>query len=99
MQILVGNVCIFPQMIVLWFVECDSRDLADAMARLMQMPPAARNSLGESARQAVIQRFSLEPVLDRWEELYLELLIRSPRPHRRGNDHVRTHLFAHRSTT
>jgi glycosyltransferase involved in cell wall biosynthesis len=79
--------------------ECDSRDLADAMARLMQMPPAARNSLGESARQAVIQRFSLEPVLDRWEELYLELLIRSPRPRRRGNDHVRTHLFAHRSTT
>jgi len=64
---------------------CDSSDLAGAMTRLMQMSPAARDALGESARHTVIRRFSLETVLSRWEELYLDLLIRNPRPRRRGN--------------
>jgi glycosyltransferase involved in cell wall biosynthesis len=78
---------------------CDSRDLADAMARLMQKPPAARDSLGESARQAIIERFSLETVLDRWEELYLGLLTRNPHPRRRGNGNVNTRLFPLDSAT
>ena len=64
---------------------CDSSDLAGAMTRLMQMSPAARDALGEYARHTVIRRFSLETVLSRWEELYLDLLIRNPRPRRRGN--------------
>lgn len=76
----------------------DSRDLADAMARLMQMPPAARDSLGESARQAIIRRFSIETVLNRWEKLYLELLARNPHPRRRGNGNVKSRLFPLDST-
>jgi hypothetical protein len=50
------------------------------MARLMQTPAEERKVMGELARQCVIERFSLELVLDRWEALYGELLQRNPRP-------------------
>jgi glycosyltransferase involved in cell wall biosynthesis len=63
---------------------CDSRALADGMARLMEMPSDARDALGESARQEVIRRFSLDSVLNCWEKLYLELLTLNPHPRRRG---------------
>jgi hypothetical protein len=47
------------------------------MMNLMQMPPEERRAMGERARKRVVERFSLESVLDQWEELYTGLLERS----------------------
>jgi glycosyltransferase involved in cell wall biosynthesis len=54
--------------------------LGTAMTRMVQTPAEERKEMGERARQRVIERFSLELVLDRWEALYGELLQRNPRP-------------------
>lgn len=54
----------------------DDRALAAAMTRMMQTPPEERKAMGDRARQWVIQRYSLEAVLDRWESLYSDLLKR-----------------------
>ena len=52
------------------------------MTRMMQTAPEVRRAMGERARQLVIERFSLETILDRWEALYSDLLRRNPRPAR-----------------
>ena len=52
----------------------DADALARAMAKLMRTPIEERRAMGESARRMVRERFSLETVLDRWEQLYAELL-------------------------
>jgi hypothetical protein len=44
------------------------------MAKLMHTPIEERRAMGERARRMVRERFSLETVLDRWEQLYAELL-------------------------
>lgn len=48
--------------------------LAWAMNAIMQTPPEQRRAIGAMARQSVAERFSLESVIDRWEELYDNLL-------------------------
>jgi glycosyltransferase involved in cell wall biosynthesis len=58
--------------------------LQGAMARMMQMPPEERRAMGDRARQFVLERFSLDAALDRWEALYANLLQRNPRPLRWG---------------
>jgi glycosyltransferase involved in cell wall biosynthesis len=50
--------------------------LAAAMSRLMQIPISERRAIGARARQHVVEHFSLEAVLDRWERLYADLLER-----------------------
>jgi|Deesub1362B_J571_1020462.scaffolds.fasta_scaffold01241_3 glycosyltransferase involved in cell wall biosynthesis len=52
----------------------DSEALAQAMLRLMALPQEARRRMGEKARQYIKDNFSLERIVDRWEELYRELL-------------------------
>jgi glycosyltransferase involved in cell wall biosynthesis len=49
---------------------------------MMQVSPEERQAMGAKARQLVIERFSLEAVLDRWEELYSELMEPNPNPSR-----------------
>jgi glycosyltransferase involved in cell wall biosynthesis len=44
------------------------------MTRMMRTAPKERRAMGERARCMVVERFSLEKVLDGWEELYEELL-------------------------
>jgi glycosyltransferase involved in cell wall biosynthesis len=56
--------------------------LGTAMARAMQSGTEERTAMGEGARQHVVEHFSLESVLDRWESLYAELLARNPKPAR-----------------
>jgi glycosyltransferase involved in cell wall biosynthesis len=51
--------------------------LAVAMTRMMNFAPQSRQLLGQRARQFVVDRFSLNSVLDRWETLYAELLDRA----------------------
>jgi glycosyltransferase involved in cell wall biosynthesis len=58
--------------------------LGKAMTKMMQTTPEQRRAMGERARQLVIERFSLEAVLDRWEALYRDLLQRNPRRARWG---------------
>lgn len=59
--------------------------LKGAMTRMMQTPAEERFIMGERARQHVIEHFSLEAVLDRWEALYAQLLRRNSTPMRRGH--------------
>jgi glycosyltransferase involved in cell wall biosynthesis len=62
----------------------DAAALGEAMTRMMRTPPELRHTIGERARQHVIDYFSLKAVLDLWEALYGELLKRNPRPIRSG---------------
>jgi glycosyltransferase involved in cell wall biosynthesis len=48
--------------------------LARAMRHTMSLPEAARKRMGEAGRRYVEQHYSLEHVIDRWEDLYTELL-------------------------
>jgi glycosyltransferase involved in cell wall biosynthesis len=52
----------------------DSVALARAMAGLMRTPLEERRAIGERARQYVVEQFSLEGVLNRWESVYQNLL-------------------------
>jgi glycosyltransferase involved in cell wall biosynthesis len=56
----------------------DPEALAAAMTRLMAAPLPARRAMGEQARRHVLEHFSIERVLDKWEQLYFELLSRDP---------------------
>jgi len=50
--------------------------LALAMVRLMDLPEEKRLEMGRKAREHVVERFSLEKVVDLWEALYEEFLQR-----------------------
>ncbi|MGA3031801.1 MAG: glycosyltransferase [Terracidiphilus sp.] len=64
-----------------WLACAEGVDaLAAVVSRMMRMPLAERYAMGQRARHSVIERFSMESVLDRWERLYAELL--EPRPTR-----------------
>jgi len=54
----------------------ESDSLAQAMMRLMNLPPEERNRMGELGRQHIVENFDMERVVDRREELYRELLER-----------------------
>jgi len=56
----------------------------NAMTSLKQTPQKERKAIGQRARSNVIERFSLQAVLDRWEGLYQDLLARNPRRRRWG---------------
>lgn len=53
--------------------------LAWAMTATMQAPPEERRAMGARARQIVAERFGLDSALDRWEELYDDLLLKYSR--------------------
>jgi glycosyltransferase involved in cell wall biosynthesis len=68
-----------------WLVPAaDPERLGAAMSRLMQLPLNERRAIGERARQRVAEHFSLEVVLDRWEQLYADLLMRKSANRRSG---------------
>jgi glycosyltransferase involved in cell wall biosynthesis len=58
--------------------------LQGAMMRLMRLPWDERQSMGARARALVMERFTLDVVLDRWEDLYKSLLEQKARPTRWG---------------
>ncbi len=57
--------------------------LAAVLARMMRVPVEERQAMGQRARQHVQERFSLQTVLDQWEQLYKGLLERSAQRERR----------------
>lgn len=58
--------------------------LKNSMTRVQQMSAGERRAMGLCARQMVLDRFSLEAVLEQWEALYAALLRRNPNPARYG---------------
>ena len=62
----------------------DSFALGEAMSRVVSLPFEERLAMGERARQHVMERFSLDAVLDRWEALFDRLLESNPRARRWG---------------
>lgn len=52
----------------------DSPALASAMLRLMKLSQADRRSLGERGREHIRTKYGLHRVVERWEELYREVL-------------------------
>ena len=52
--------------------------LRSAMTTMMQNSLEERRAMGERGRKMVVDRCSLDKVLDRWEELYEELLRKNP---------------------
>jgi len=55
----------------------DPDALAQAMLRLMGLPPEERRRMGAVARQHIEANYSLDRVVDQWEALYTELLERN----------------------
>jgi len=55
----------------------DAEALAATMQQPMRMSLERRCAMGENARRRVAQHFSLDPAIDRWEQLYMKLLARS----------------------
>jgi glycosyltransferase involved in cell wall biosynthesis len=62
----------------------DPAALAESMTGMMRTPADVRATMGRQARQFVLDHFSLEAVLDRWEALYRQLLLSHPKPSRHG---------------
>jgi glycosyltransferase involved in cell wall biosynthesis len=63
----------------------DSAALGEFMTRIMRLSNLERSAMGECARKLVMERFSLDTVLDQWEALYSRLLEDHPRPMRWGS--------------
>ena len=62
----------------------DSRALAESMIQMMGTPVEVRETMGRQARNFVLDHFSLDSVLDRWEAHYQRLLLSKPKPSRHG---------------
>lgn len=60
----------------------DPRALAEAMTEIMSLPVDTRREMGETGRRIVAERFAVDRVMGRWEELIDELSGRMP--HARG---------------
>ncbi|MGA8043617.1 MAG: glycosyltransferase [Terracidiphilus sp.] len=58
--------------------------LASAMQRLIEMPQTDRQSLGERARETVMEQNDLNRVMDKWHALYTTLLEQNDKPLRHG---------------
>lgn len=54
----------------------DSEALAAAMMKMMALPEVERRAMGRAGRAHIESNYSLERVVDQWEELYRELLQR-----------------------
>ena len=48
--------------------------LSSAMKRVMCLEPEVRVAMGDRARRRVVEKFTLNTALDRWEKLYQDLL-------------------------
>ena len=60
----------------------DANAFSKAMCNVIRSSPSQRAKMGALGRQMVVDRFSLDAVLDRWEELYERLLRANPSPKR-----------------
>lgn len=61
-----------------------STAVAQKVILLMNAAAEERRAMGERARQRVVEQYSLDSILDRWEALYDELLALNPAPRQWG---------------
>ena len=54
----------------------DPEALARAMVRLMELSPEERRSMGKYGRRHIEENYSLERVVEQWEALYRELMMK-----------------------
>lgn len=54
----------------------DPEALAQAMLRVMELPPEERTRLGEAGRRHIVANYTLDRVVGQWEALYRDLLSR-----------------------
>jgi glycosyltransferase involved in cell wall biosynthesis len=54
----------------------DSEALGSAMGRLMELPEDERGAMGEQGRERIRTHYGLSRVVDRWEAVYREVLLR-----------------------
>ena len=59
------------------FDETDPQSIADAMERLMDLPPAERAAMGARSRELAVRWFGMERFIDEFEELYRQLAVGS----------------------
>lgn len=52
----------------------EPNSLGDAMLKLMALPKAERQAMGQAGRAYVEANYSLKQVVDKWEALYMEML-------------------------
>ena len=52
----------------------DSESLMEGIEKLVKMPPAQRQALGEKARTRIIANYDLDKIVDQYASLYSELL-------------------------
>jgi len=70
-----GNAEVFPPEQRAWLVPSkEPRALAEAMLRILTMTEGERRAAGAAARNFVLRHYSMDLMLDRWEELYARLL-------------------------
>jgi glycosyltransferase involved in cell wall biosynthesis len=55
----------------------DSQRLAKAIGELLEVGPAGRAALGKRARERIVQEFSLDSVVRRYQDLYEEVAVES----------------------
>ena len=56
----------------------DHKALSDSMERMMEVPAQTRQAYGMAGYDRVRTEFSRERVIDRWEELFCQLLADRP---------------------
>jgi glycosyltransferase involved in cell wall biosynthesis/SAM-dependent methyltransferase len=52
----------------------DSAALAQRMQQLLELPDSQRRELGSAARSRALEQFSIDKILDQWEEIYATML-------------------------
>ena len=69
-----------------WLVPVGSSVLvSDRMRQAMKMTVEQRAALGQRARKRIVDSFSIDAVLDRWEQFYRGLLKANPKRRRWAN--------------
>jgi hypothetical protein len=58
------------------------------MTAMMLVSPKDRRAMGNLARLHVSEHFSIDAMLDRWEKLYEQLLVRSYQPDREMHEAI-----------
>ena len=53
----------------------DPTVLAEAMRKVMTLPPEERKRMGEAARRRVEEHFHIDRVVEKWEEIYERLSV------------------------
>jgi len=75
----------------------NSTALAEAMTKIMAMPRVQRQQMGAKGRQFVEHTYALSKVVDRWEQLYCQLLHDHPNQARTNRSRSQSELITNQT--